>query len=110
MTTANFCVDIYVGTTAAPDGCWTSCLGGIVGSCTPCVFVVGLPVLFVRALISFTYPRLTCPVACEPAVAIFKPGFTRASPPDGGPPIRVVAAFTTRQSNAVSLALALSLF
>ena len=74
------------------------------------VFVVGPPILFVRALISVTTPKLPCTVACEPAAAIVKPRFTGASPPDAGPPIPVVAAFTTCLSNDVYLALAPSSF
>ena len=86
------------------------CIGGVDVSCTPCVLVVGLPVLFVRALISVTATTLPCTIACKPTAAIVNRGFTGAWFPDAGPPVRVVAAFTTRQSNAVSLALALSLF
>ena len=74
------------------------------------VVFVGTPGLFVRELISVTAPTLPCPVACDPAAATVKPGFTGASPPDAGPPIRVVASLMNRPRNDVLLALAPSLF
>ena len=52
LRTAPFCVDVFVGNTTAPAGCWTGCVGGVGSSCTPCVSVVGPPVFFVRTLIS----------------------------------------------------------
>ena len=99
-----------MGTTAAPAGHCTSCVSGVGGSYTPCVFVVGTPILFVRVVINVTAPPLLYPVACEPATAMVKPGFTGASPPDADPPIWVGAVFTTRPSNNVQLALAPSSF
>ena len=109
-TTSPFGGDAGVFATTAPAGCCASCVGGVSGIFTPCVVVAGTPVLFVRSLINTTSPTMPCPVACYPAAAMVKPGFTRAIPPDGGPPIRVVSVLTTRPSNGVPLALVPSFF
>ena len=88
-----------MGTTAAHAGYCTVCVSGVGGSCTSCVFVVGMPVFFVRALINITAPMLPYTVACKPAAVMVKPGFTGASPLYGVPPI-----------NNAPIALAPSLF
>ena len=97
-------------TTTTLAGRCTGCVSGVGGSFTPCVVVLGTPVLFVRALINITAPMLPYTVACKPAAVMVKPGFTGASPPDADPPIWVGAVFTTRPSNNVQLALAPSSF
>ena len=99
-----------MGMTTAPAGRCTGCVGGVGTSCTPCVVVAVTPVFFVRALINVTAQTLPCTVACDPAASMVKPGFTGASPPDAGPPIRVIAALTTHPSNNVLITLELSSF
>ena len=84
-----------MGTKTATSGCCTGCVGGVDGSCTPCAVVADTSVLFVMGLINVIAPMLPCLVACDTATAMVKPSFNGASPPDAGPPIRVVAALTT---------------
>ena len=61
---------VCVGTEAVPAGRWTGCVGDVGDSCSPSVFVLGPPALFVGVLISVTATTPTCTVAYKPVTAM----------------------------------------